>query len=744
MLYQDAGCAPQPRAPPDSMTLAELAGLSPAEVTSTIFAEAPLKSDPAVAADVPLVPDSDEELQPPVVLILPPPKVDVVVEQMLRRADVVERLGQWWGFFDWLLWGYVSLTKVYIWFGSNKVDVSATFSHEDQAPAQVGSKIIHVAACKGHTVARGDLPEVSHFVLLEPLENMPAVSKPLEDQSAWLAARFETSMKAGAAELNEFYMDLGFAVIPTTLSGDCGPDACAQFENSSGPLAWKAHRKRVASAIRAYANEDWAKAAFVACQELAPPSSAGSSSRLSLEASSASASGSPGSTGSRSPSATGAPFASAIGVPLASTMESYSSSGNLSRSTLTAASGSSGAGVLQGCAGKGSLELPEASKGQESRKVVSGKSQGASDAPSSEAAAAEAALTWALHRTGVNGDHAVAVWLPRLAEEEIAVLKREHASWLAEAGKVKKRLPARSYTSSLLTIRIRTGKLYLEWKRDRPDDKASLRNFALKYLCAGPAVSKKLRQFIVRCEQAAKQPTAVLSLGKGFKRKGTSFHTVGSKRRRMFGSQGRPALAPEVRQALFQWFVDTRASIKGRRVYSTLLVWFSFCNPQAYSTVSCGSDSAFMIHCDPSVAKLSLTTFSFTIDVLKCTVLTARHSTLLLAAGAAISVKVKYILFDFLPRCRVQRFYLRQVWCTDHEIMEYCTVHSCSAGFSHEQCFPLLASWPTRFASIMWTSIKSHRRCRSLIRSGLEAGGLNTACVSKSLVGSTRSAGKRF
>ena len=77
--------------------------------------------------------------------------------------------------------------------------------------------------------------------------------------------------------------------------------------------------------------------------------------------------------------------------------------------------------------------------------------------------------------------------------------------------------------------------------------------------------SKKKRVWQGRCNQ--------LFLRQGIKcdpqnRKGRSgrstMQTVFSKRRRRHGLQGRPHICPELRRALFQWFVDIKKSVKGR------------------------------------------------------------------------------------------------------------------------------------------------------------------------------------
>ena len=203
---------------------------------------------------------------------------------MLRRADEVSRLGQYWGFFDWLMWSYASNTKVFLWFGDHPVDIWECFCTDSSRPDCPTAKVLHAAACFGHAPASGLVPRVNHFVLLEPFGDMPPPKMDISDWKGHLAAARMHIEPTDAAHLAGYYMDFGFAVVFTAANGDCAPDTCANFERrASDPAAWKDMRLRVAHTIRSVLATKWAQEAFGAAQEMpigdeahppAPPASA--------------------------------------------------------------------------------------------------------------------------------------------------------------------------------------------------------------------------------------------------------------------------------------------------------------------------------------------------------------------------------------------------------------------------------------------------------------------------------------
>ena len=458
-------------------------------------------------------PDSDTDV---CAELCPPVPLNPVVAQMTARALEVSRLGQYWGFFDWIMWGHATSCRVWLWFGHELVDLFETFCPGHPCPPGASGRVVNVAACLGLQVAQGALPGVNHFILLEPFAEQPPPTVSVSDWGAHLAAERKHWDPQDAADLAAFYMDLGFACVHTASTGDCAPDACVLFEGGiSGPMAWKTQRTRVAAAIQSFCCEPWAQEAFGACQE-------GAAAVLVA---------SPAAPQSEAP----APPPPAL-PPVTPDRE---------------------------------LEEPpsESQPADAPPNLPAAAPAAPQAAGDTEMDISKEALSWAFARTGAISSEAeqgqvIATWLSKIADEELAEIKREYI-----AAQIPRNRVTRTYQSSLLCLRFRVGRAYIEWKRDHPESSACLRDFALQHFGAGPGgrIAKKTRVFIARCERLAlNKDTYTGDLGKGYKRKATTMQTGKAKRRRLHLTQGRPCVAPELRNALFQWFVDTRASIKGR------------------------------------------------------------------------------------------------------------------------------------------------------------------------------------
>ena len=52
---------------------------------------------------------------------------DEVSLAIVRRANIIRKLGEYWGFAEWLAWGFASMTIVYMYFGSSVVDLFELF-----------------------------------------------------------------------------------------------------------------------------------------------------------------------------------------------------------------------------------------------------------------------------------------------------------------------------------------------------------------------------------------------------------------------------------------------------------------------------------------------------------------------------------------------------------------------------------------------------------------------------------------
>ena len=94
---------------------------------------------------------------------------------------------------------------------------------------------------------------------------------------------------------------------------------------------------------------------------------------------------------------------------------------------------------------------------------------------------------------------------------------------------------------------------------------APLKDFCIhQWECFGKRkdVPKKLAVFVARCRDMTGCMRAPATLRS--RTRGHTMRTRFSNRRRKHGTQGRPHDCPELRDALFQWFIDIRSSLAGR------------------------------------------------------------------------------------------------------------------------------------------------------------------------------------
>ena len=168
-------------------------------------------------------------------------------------------------------------------------------------------------------------------------------------------------------------------------------------------------------------------------------------------------------------------------------------------------------------------------------------------------------------------------WLRTFDENELEwlVTRTQQETKQAAAAAARGPVGGRRHTSTLLLLRLKIGKLAREF-RDEPSRKnqrgsqAWLRDFAVAHfgVPAGGVVSKSTRVFIKRCVQLAESGHVVgaVRIGRSRSAKKTvgTMKTKACLRRRNHGTQGRPQLLPELRVALFQWFIDIRSSVCGR------------------------------------------------------------------------------------------------------------------------------------------------------------------------------------
>ena len=188
-----------------------------------------------------------------------------------RRADAVQALGEYWGFFDWLAWGFSLKVRVVILAGDEALHLFEIFAPGDvAAQARSWTDTAFVVAAQGTT----DLAEVdaaafagrgvraNHFLYAHALR-VPETHD-VDGSSAASAARARdaltrvTHVSDDQAGILAHYVSLGFCLVFTATQGDCAPDACCIHTlEERTPVGWKRQRQRVAQAMRELAGEAW-------------------------------------------------------------------------------------------------------------------------------------------------------------------------------------------------------------------------------------------------------------------------------------------------------------------------------------------------------------------------------------------------------------------------------------------------------------------------------------------------------
>jgi hypothetical protein len=373
-----------------------------------------------------------------------------IAHSMRLRADEMQMLGEYIGFFEWLVWAVLRQVRVHILMGSNVVDVLSMFGDGLGGFEPVDTH--RVVAVRGSP--RGWLSaEVhgtsgwtsNHFMigcLLAGREEVPlSTSLPHKsstvDQAAWRDAS-----------------DVGWALKETDATGDCGIDAMAYHDELARcSKSWRLVRHEIASFMRLHAESPLWQEAFELCGEDGRVASVGITST-----------DSGGSSCSTAASCLAA-FAPARGEDAA--MPGGDSSHPTAK-TLEAKAVKSEGAVASVCA-DASHPTPTASA--------------AELLASTHPAAEEGLPLEASDKSEANGEvDSFCTWLqlqPASVIGELAAsypdFKLAEARWLSarpkkDAGAAKEPKPKQEYRSSLLRHRVLVGTSYLQWRSNAGSD----------------------------------------------------------------------------------------------------------------------------------------------------------------------------------------------------------------------------------------------------------------------------------
>ena len=461
-----------------------------------------------------------------------------------ERADVVGQLGAYIGLFEWCAVAASKRRSVLLWFGEVAVDVLSWFCPAEAAELQTVCdpkpplNIIASVIDEGLTLmAQGDMPNINHYLAAIPLQTRG----PLPDPSR--SHRWADVMKKSAEALSgdstsyisSAYRQLGLAVVTTASQGDCGPDAACILElRPRTPGGWQEWREELRAFIHEWSTTVLCQECFKACQEIEParvhrawrPAVAH---RVEIDE-----------------DAPEAPWCPAVDEAEVADETEEDEAGEDEEDEEDEDADEAAP------AGQGTSSMPEDVQG----------------------------IVQNLMGHSVTGCSYAQVEQFRVCRHVAVKRIAESANQHQQSQQKQVRLQQRK----LLSERIAIGQKYLAFSRAARslDRKQYLKEFIQEHLGWRPGQRNK--DFVKRCAQVAVRSGAD-AVGTTWERLLFSDPALGAvpggvsgalheaqrrgrKRKKerytQLSFQGRPTLAPALVELLFQWFVDIRASIKGR------------------------------------------------------------------------------------------------------------------------------------------------------------------------------------
>ena len=528
-------------------------------------------------------------------------------DQVVRRALEVERMGQYIGAFELVVWSALRNVRVGLVVGGSVHDLRQVFMPELPAPPSGLSAGTHyLIAC--NLGERGQLHPVDTHALV-PVFRHYVSGVPLPDRDSSKSI----DPVSGSDNLRGVCLRLGFGVVETQCAGDCGIDAlCHQQGRPRASGEFKRVRCELAAFMKAHAEDAAWQACFCACGESKmnpskPPSGPAPSSTSTGAASTSSSSKRPPSGKSASALSKRARLAAWFKKPYdlkQSKEKRWLLGADRSVPKPKDSSKSGDSSLAQKCLFGSEFSGP---KSRDSSKSEEPPEPGPppeappplppplEDPPQQDKPGPSlpetAIVLWrpAAEAVGVSTQCAltsrrgasVRQWLQSLPPTELAAITQDYGTFLAardewlsslcpaepSSGKKKNRNLQRL---TKLDHRIALGLEYLAWSGSQSTLDSS--KFQLAAFCKHKwglvPVTKARKMWVTRCIKAAQavadqsQPWKVgPSLQQQSKNKKICLRQF---RLRQFGLQGRPVMAPMLREGLFDWFCSIRASVLTR------------------------------------------------------------------------------------------------------------------------------------------------------------------------------------
>jgi hypothetical protein len=186
------------------------------------------------------------------------------------RAIEMLRLGEYWGFAEWVAWGWAARTRVTMFFGHGSMDLFEVFTpmHVSADTVSWGSHLYVIGCLVSHrgTHVAAHWGAINHFVYC--WKDVHAEPRICKSNSFVRDATTYASADIASRDIVDYYQRKGYVVIFTAADGNCGPDTVAIHSGRpSTLLSWKQIRREVHDSMLSLRATSWFCDTFQACQE---------------------------------------------------------------------------------------------------------------------------------------------------------------------------------------------------------------------------------------------------------------------------------------------------------------------------------------------------------------------------------------------------------------------------------------------------------------------------------------------
>ena len=187
-----------------------------------------------------------------------------IATEMKHRAARVRYPGEWLGCFEWIAWGVMRQVQVHMMFGEHIVDMMQTFAPDlDTYQPKSTHRAIAVRIHEGSLLTSVSLdslhPCVNHYVAGRPIAGAPS-----PEAASTMGPVHGNCEDAALAASRQ-----GWFLVETDCGGDCGVDAMACNEPGivRGAKVWKSIRMELSDFMSLRASDRLWQEAFRACCE---------------------------------------------------------------------------------------------------------------------------------------------------------------------------------------------------------------------------------------------------------------------------------------------------------------------------------------------------------------------------------------------------------------------------------------------------------------------------------------------